>query len=222
MNAERPEAPSQRLTPWFGVTGLLLLATLLAAAFVQVRQYALLSTAVQFQDDYLVLSLYQLETEYLRLRERWRQDLEPAGSTPPQLQLRYDIFVSRVGLMESERAVRLMSNSHEFDDTVRQLRDFVRRADLYLGERPRATLTHSSLASLALEIDALNQPIHMLALEASHHVAEQVAQRHDTVRRHNQVGIALTALLSVMTLIFASSRCGRCASSTNGIAASSS
>ena len=57
------DAGAPRLSPWFGVTGLLLLATLLAAAFVQARQYSLLNSTVQYQDDYLVLNLYQVEME---------------------------------------------------------------------------------------------------------------------------------------------------------------
>ena len=61
------------LSGWFVACGVLLVASLLAAFIVQARQQALLSQTVQGQDDYLVLNLFQLETEYLRLRERWRQ-----------------------------------------------------------------------------------------------------------------------------------------------------
>ena len=81
-----------RLSTWFSVTGLLLLATVLAAAFVQVRQHALLNQTVRYQDDYLVLSLYQVQIEYLRLREEHR-DLDAviealiAGGSVDQLQL---------------------------------------------------------------------------------------------------------------------------------------
>ena len=89
-----------RLSAWFGVTGLLLLATLLAAAFVQVRQYALLNMTVQYQDDYLVLSLYQVEIEYLRLREQMRAEADAPGGGNA-LQLRYDIFVQRWWLKAS-------------------------------------------------------------------------------------------------------------------------
>jgi hypothetical protein len=61
------------LSGWFITTGVVLIVSLLAAFFLQARQQALLNQAVQGQDDYLVLNLFQLETEYLRLRERWRQ-----------------------------------------------------------------------------------------------------------------------------------------------------
>ena len=80
-----PTQATSPLSGWFVVTGAVLILTLLAAFFVQARQFALLDQALKGQDDYLVLNLFQLETEYLRLRER--------------LQLRYDIFVSRIGLL---------------------------------------------------------------------------------------------------------------------------
>src|SRR4051794_17578871 len=77
------------LSGWFVACGVLLVASLLAAFIVQARQQALLNQAVQGQDDYLVLNLFQLETEYLRLRERWRQSSGDPPSAREQLQLRY-------------------------------------------------------------------------------------------------------------------------------------
>ncbi|WP_284616511.1 ATP-binding protein [Aquabacterium humicola] len=200
---EAPAPPPQRLTPWFGVTGLLLLATLLAAAFVQVRQYALLSTTVQYQDDYLVLSLYQLETEYLRLREQWRQDVEPTVGTPAQLQLRYDIFVSRVTLLRTERANRLLRQVTGYEQALRQIDRFTARADLYLSAQPRGPLSPQAARALLDELIALSDPIHQLLLDASHQVAAQVSERQDKVRQHNQIGLALTGFLSAMVLVFA-------------------
>ena len=73
-----------RLSTWFSVIGLLLLATVLAAAFMQVRQHALLTQTVQHQDDDLVLSLFQVQVEYLRLREQLHREVDPAASTSGQ------------------------------------------------------------------------------------------------------------------------------------------
>ncbi|HSW26775.1 MAG TPA: hypothetical protein VLJ62_28730, partial [Burkholderiaceae bacterium] len=77
------------LSGWFIASGVVLIVSLLAAFFVQTRQQALLNRAEQGQDDYLVLNLFQLETEYLRLRERWRQAAGDPVRAREQLQLRY-------------------------------------------------------------------------------------------------------------------------------------
>ena len=155
-----------RLSPWFGVTGLLLLATLLAAAFVQARQYSLLNSTVQYQDDYLVLNLYQVEMEYLRLREQLLKDIQAPDSAA--LQLRYDIFVSRVSMLGNERARRLIGSAGEDTALLRDLESFTRRADLYLGSEPRGSLSPQAAQALLTALEALNAPIHQIMLDASH------------------------------------------------------
>ena len=193
-----------RLPNWFGLTGMLLLATVLAAAFVQARQYALLNLTLQYQDDYQVISLHQTEMEYLRLREQLRQELDTPLS--PQLQLRYDIFVSRVSLMGSDRARRLLGHSAAAEqNTASMLRDidaFIRRADLYLGSEKRATLNPQAARSLLADLETLDAPIHQTLLGASHQVAAQLTERQVQVRQHNQIGLALTGFLLAMVTLF--------------------
>ena len=169
-------------TSWFGAIGALLVMALGAAAYVQWRQLALLNLTVVYQDDYVVLSLYQLEMEYLRFREQCRAEvLAPAAVEPSTLQLRYDILVSRVTLLENDRAARLLRSRPEFGDTLHKLRGFIDRADLYFGETARAPLSPPALKALLAELDALSDSVHGLTLDAAHHVAEQVAQRNMAV-----------------------------------------
>ncbi|MDT7836811.1 ATP-binding protein [Aquabacterium sp. OR-4] len=191
-----------RLSPWFGIVGLALLATLLAAAFVQARQFALLNLTVQYQDDYLVLNLYQVETEYLRLREQWQKPAEQADSTA--LKLRYDIFLSRVGLLDNERASRLLGSSSQASTALSAIAAFTRRADLYLGDGTRAdAISPQAADALLQDLLALDAPIHQLMLEASHRVAMQVTERQEKVRQHNRIGLALTGFLVAMVMLFA-------------------
>jgi signal transduction histidine kinase/CheY-like chemotaxis protein len=195
-------AAASPLSGWFVVTGAVLILTLLAAFFVQARQYALLNQALKGQDDYLVLNLFQLETEYLRLRERWRQ----AAADPPRarepLQLRYDIFVSRIGLLQTERAQRVLSESPEYGAALRALRDFVDRGDLYLSPNAQAPFSAASMQALLADLEALDAPIHQMLLAGAHRVAEQVTARNDALAQHNRVGLALTAFLSAMVGLF--------------------
>ena len=197
-----PTQATSPLSGWFVVTGAVLILTLLAAFFVQARQFALLDQALKGQDDYLVLNLFQLETEYLRLRERWRQ----AAADPPHarepLQLRYDIFVSRIGLLQTDRAQRVLSDSPEYSAALRALRDFVDRGDLYLSPNAQAPFSGASMQALLADLDALDAPIHQMLLAGAHRVAEQVTARNDALAQHNRVGLALTAFLSAMVGLF--------------------
>ncbi len=204
MLAVRPEALTDsvphRVSPWFSLAGLLLLATLLAAGFIQARQYALLKLTVEGQDDYLVISLYQLKVEYLRLREQLRKDEVLPASTG--VQLRYDIFVSRVGLLNSGNAQRLLAKSAGGPALLKSIDDFVHFADLYLGPQPRGALSTQAAKALLASLESLDEPIHQMTLDATHLVAAQVTERQAQARNHNQIGLALTGCLLAVVLVF--------------------
>ena len=199
--ASHIDASAQRLSIWFAITGLLLLATVLAAAFVQARQYSLLQLTVRQQDEYLALSLYQVETEYLRLREQLRLELAAPGSAA--LQLRYDIFVSRVALTQGQRTQRLLAYGDQDDATLQSVSALIARTDLYLGPEARAAISPQAAGILLVELEALDAPIHQLMIEASHLVARHVSDRQTQLRDHNRIGLGLTGFLLAMVLLFA-------------------
>jgi signal transduction histidine kinase/ActR/RegA family two-component response regulator/HPt (histidine-containing phosphotransfer) domain-containing protein len=209
QQAHAHHAPLRR--SWLAaVVGAMLVATLAAAAYVQSQQLQLLNAAVRNQDDYLQVSLAQLEIDYLRLLAQWKDAAQaPAGLQPAEreaLQLRYDIFVSRVSMLDSERTARVIRDRRELEEARGAIERFVERADVYLAAAPGGAappLDAPALSALLGELNALGPPIHDLALDASHHLSAQVSERNMAVRRHNRVGIALTLLLSVTTLGFA-------------------
>ena len=182
---------------------LLLALALLAAGWVQVRQYRLLDATAQYQDDYLQVSLHQLQSEYLRLRAAVHEAAEDGAKNRAALQLRYDIFVSRIDLLAGPRAMRLAPERPEFNDVAARTRAFVAQADRVLGPTPSASLDSAALWALEADLLSLDAPIHALVLEASHLVAAQVALRNAAVGKYNRVGIALSALLLLATFGFA-------------------
>jgi signal transduction histidine kinase/CheY-like chemotaxis protein len=200
--AAAPAQRPRRLT-LFGLMGVVLALALAAVALVQARQFALLKQAVVYQDDYVVLSIYQVEAEYLRLREQWvRAQYQGAAMDRDALQLRYDIWVSRVGLLHNERTARLMVGNDDYVAPLRQMDAFIARADGLLATSPPPSVTAAQLAALQPELDALSAPIHSMSLSASHHVSSQIAERNAAVRQHNQVGLMLTLCLSLAVLVF--------------------
>jgi hypothetical protein len=196
-------AARRRIT-LFGWIGIFLALTLVGVATLQARQYTLLRQAIVYQDDYVVLSLFQVEVEYLRLRESWSRALARGDDFDrDELQLRYDIWVSRVDLLLNDRTIRLMVGNADYRPLLEQMQAFVHEADRILGPPPRSRpLDAAALAGLAPALQALAEPIHAMTLSGSHHVSEQIAERNDTVRRHNQIGLALTGFLSLLVLAF--------------------
>jgi signal transduction histidine kinase/DNA-binding response OmpR family regulator len=189
---------------WLTLIGLSLALALLGTAYVQWRQYDLLDGTTQYQNDALGWSFFQLETEHLRLRNEMQQALtEGVGAPTPALQLRYDIFVSRLGLVDHERAAGIMVAQSVYAPTMSQLRSFVQHADRYVGDKPQAPLTPAAMRELLAELDTLSVPLHDLSLGASHLLYERVTQRNDAVRLQSKRGIALTVFQCVLLLVFA-------------------
>jgi hypothetical protein len=188
---------------WLGLVGFGLLVALLSVALVQARQFSLLRDAMRSGDDYAVLSIYQAEIEYLRLRETWRHAVDvPAQLDVKALKLRYEIFVSRLRLLESARTRSRLAENPSHLDTLTALERFVLRADTELGEASNGP-SPGFLADAWPELEALGAPVHGLSLSAAHRTAEKVEERNLAVRQQNQLGLGLTVFMSVLTLAFA-------------------
>ncbi len=189
---------------WLGLVGFGLLIVLLAVALVQARQFSLLRQVMKSGDDYAVLTIYQAEIEYLRLREAWSlasRSGEEANLS--DLKLRYEIWVSRVHLLQADRPQRLFADSAEHRETIDAVQRFIARADLALGAKPELEPNPVFLAERLPALQSLGASMHGLSLSAAHRVAEQMEQRNQAVQQQNQLGLGLTIFMSVLTLVFA-------------------
>lgn len=183
---------------------LVLVLALAAVAWLQARQYQLLNGTRRYQDDYLVWSLFQFETEYLKLRLALEQAAGPSLAVDPdQVAQRYEIFVSRLSLVESEHAAQVLSHHPDYQRTVARTQDFVRWADA-LPLNAALIREHPERLNEVIErLEPLADPIRELSLTSTHHVAEDVTERDSVVRSQSRVGLALTLLLTALTLCFA-------------------
>jgi signal transduction histidine kinase/CheY-like chemotaxis protein/HPt (histidine-containing phosphotransfer) domain-containing protein len=188
---------------WLALMGLALALGLLGTAYVQWRQYDLLSGTTQYQNDALGWSFSQLETEHLRLRNEMQRASSQSIALPmSELQLRYDVFVSRLGLVDHERAAHIMQPQAVYGSAMAQARRFIDHADRYIGEKPQEPLTHAALQGLLAELDGLTVPLHDLSLGASHLLYERVTQRNEAVRLQSKRGIVLTVFQCLLLMVF--------------------
>ncbi|MBB3194168.1 ATP-binding protein [Roseateles terrae] len=184
--------------------GLVLVMALASAAWLQARQYQLLNGTRRYQDDYLVWSLFQFETEYLKLRLALEQAAGPSLAVDPdQVAQRYEIFVSRLSLVESEHAAQVLSHHPDYQRTVARTQEFVRWADALPLNAALIREHPGRLSDVIERMDPLADAIRELSLTSTHHVAEDVTERDAVVRSQSRVGLALTALLTALTLCFA-------------------
>jgi len=184
--------------------GLLLVLALAGVAWLQARQYEALNGTRRYQDDYLVWSLFQFETEYLKLRLALEQAAGPSVAVDPdQVAQRYEIFVSRLNLVESEHAAQVLAHHPDYQRTLARTQDFVHWADALPFNGALIREHPERIAGIIERLEPLADPIRDLSLTSTHHVAQDVTQRNEIVRRQSRISLGLTAALSAMTLLFA-------------------
>jgi two-component system, sensor histidine kinase len=196
------EVPArQRRYVWAAALALLL--ALAAVGWTQWRQHRLLDSTVQYQNDYLQTSLAQLQIEYLRLHGALQKAAQAAAPDRDAVQLRYDIFVSRVDLLASGRVELIVPDAAEVQRVLAQIHAFIGQADRTLGPAADAPLDSASARSLLMLMEPLDAPIHSLVVEATHSASALVGRHYDTVRDQGRSGLILTALLSATSVGFA-------------------
>ncbi len=209
-----PLPPTSRSRSWLKPIGIGLVLALLAVVVLHWRQYGLVRQAMESGDDYAVLMVYKTETEFLRLREQWvlaQHAAEPAtspgGTLPAQaldaLRLRYDIFISRVELLDSARPRALLLGQPEQLTTRAAIDRFITEADTALGPQATRRPDAAFLAELQPQLQALGPPLHAMTQLASNRVAEQMQERNLTLRQLHHAHLGLTVFLVGLVAAFA-------------------
>ncbi|WP_137734735.1 ATP-binding protein [Pseudaquabacterium pictum] len=212
MQPPRPPRPPrqdwQRPSGWLLATGVGLVLALAAIGWVQWRQVSLLSGTVRYEGDNLVWSFFQVESEFLQLRDLLREaQLEPGDTVrepvTERVRQRFELFASRLPLVQPQRVAHLVDFGQEHVLTMAALDAFVRKHDPVLGEAATRPLTQQAAVAALADLSTLFAPIHDLTLRANQRIAENVGDRNDAVRDQARLSMGLTAFQSVLTLTFA-------------------
>jgi signal transduction histidine kinase/DNA-binding NarL/FixJ family response regulator len=195
--------PTHRRRPAGGlhVIGAVLVMVLAAAVWVQWRQLSLSQQALRTSEGYGVLSVYQLEYEYLRLVDAWHQELAGRAERPGALRLRYDLWVSRIALARTPSLQRLTQDDAGVLESLTRIQRFVQRTDSLWGEatEPPPGLLESQLAPL----ESLADAVHTVTLTATHRIASRNESSNAALEQQSRLGIALTVSLMALCAAFA-------------------
>ena len=196
-----PRPPGARR--WLLVIVGVLLAAFATVAGVQWRQMALLDANVRYEGDNIVWSFFQLESEFLKLGNALREiDRDSAVIDREGLQTRYDIFVSRVELVEPQRTAVQLDTQAIQAETVARMRAFVQAADRWLGPGA-APIELDGVRALLAMMAPLGEPVHDMAMWANDSMAAKIGERNALVRRQNAIAIGLTVFQSLLAMGFA-------------------
>lgn len=192
---------------WLPPLGGVLVLLLLAVAWAQWRQSQLVSDAMLAGGDNLAHFLYETENEYRRLREVWPSPVSgplsqaESAEVIAEVQLRLDIFVSRIGLLRIGAA----STLPEIAVAVQAADAFVAKADAALasaaGEasKPSGVAVLIALRPALLDIEPL---MRSLTLRAANMVYTSATRLTEAGRAQNRWGLLMTMFLALVAAMF--------------------
>ena len=199
----KPALLARGANRWLTLIGLVLAMALAGVVWIQYRQIALLDGKVRYEGDNLVWSIFQVESEYLQLRDALREGLRrPEQDHAEQIRLQYALFASRLPLVDPARTRTIADLGENHVQTVALLQAFLERHDPVLAEESTLAIKPAYMDQVLADMATLVDRIHDLTLQTNHVMATLVGRRNDAVRDQNRLGIALTVLQSVLVLAF--------------------
>lgn len=187
---------------------MILLVAILAAiygaiAWVQVRQHDALNQVTNPGDRDLIWDLSQLEVDYQRLVGALNLKILSPQSMPwEDLQLRYELFVSRKHAMDGILANPIaLGRAAPMD--VAALDEFVRRTDTVFASHVREPPTAERLLTVKNELMALSDLVRNLSLRGSGSFAATVDLRTAEIQKQVRNNALLTVFQGLLTFALA-------------------
>jgi two-component system sensor histidine kinase/response regulator len=186
----------------FIVAGLLLVYG--AIGVIQYRQIQSLDDIMRRGDVNALWTFLQLDIEVQRLDSAladYHTDPSPAhlGDT----QLRYDIFVSRVGTVEQGTPKRMMDEQPSYHSTLEQLHRFVEKGDQLMAPVTSLTRAGNRLVELRQALNEVRGPVHDLTTLAVQVASSFADQRARAVQAQIIQAAGLMIFLAILTVLLA-------------------
>jgi len=204
IDLDVPPAPGPAQTRrWLWLIVAVLVAAFATVAGLQWQQFSLLNGSLRYESDNVVWTFFQLEVEYLKLRDTLRDiDRDPARLDRDALQIRYDIFVSRVALVDAKLTTAAIATKPIQTETVANVQSFIGAADVFLGTRAARPLDAAAARSMLARLEPMGEAVHDMSKWANDAMDAQVGARSELVRQHNRISIALMVLQLLLTIVF--------------------
>ncbi|MBT9598990.1 MAG: response regulator [Vitreoscilla sp.] len=200
---ELAHAPRQGASRLLWGVGAALFAVLVATTWLQSRLDGLIGQATALADNNVPWNYFQLETEFLALRDGLRRHaLDPDPGLLQQVRERYEVFVSRVALVDPQRVQPVLAGHASHQPTLDRLKAFVARADPFLSEQVHGALPERDRRVLLAELEALVEPVHGMSMMSSQEMVERAAQRDAALHEHQRTSLTLTLLQMLVALAF--------------------
>jgi len=199
----RQRLPGLRLS-WLSLIGGALALSLVVAVLVQARQYALLHHTLQARDGQVAQVVHEAQVATLRLRDQWRRAAE--GTQPwddDAVRSHYARWQAAAQNLASDLPQALLAGDAAYAQVGADFEHFGAMADAALGSPALLPLSRSFVGGLLPALDGLDAPLQSLTQATAGLVAQRSEQRVNALRQQNQLGLALTVFMALLTGVFA-------------------
>jgi signal transduction histidine kinase/ActR/RegA family two-component response regulator len=200
-----PSAGGRRFGLWLALTtfAMALGLSVMMAAFV--RQTQAIEDTARLQADSITALTFQLEREFLRLRHQLHLSLvQPDQTDWAQLQVRHEIFASRVGLLHDSATIAVLRQRPEFDAIAPKIKALLERADPLLADperhQPALQQVLQEMEVLGPEVQALSLAANSLMTHLMHDKLEQVRTQQRWINLLMAFQVLLLLLLAAAAL----------------------
>ena len=204
MNSEPSGLARWRTGQWLLAIGAVLLVTLTPLTWIQWQQFRLMESANKNQVDALMWQAYQLEREFSRLGYALHTSLDEPY--PPdmagELQERYEVFISRIGLLTELPRRDLLENTAAYEDSIGKAQAFVQRADPLFADPDALMRDRTTRQALTQEVEQLTPRFGELTREANRATARLFDERNQLLHQQSLLVIGLAAAQTALLLIF--------------------
>ena len=175
-----------------------------AIGAVQYQQYRDLTAMLQRGDINALWTFAQLDVEYERLDRTLHDYITRPTATPyAQLQLRYDLFVSRIGAIATGTPQQLMQADPTYGRAVQELTALVADGDRALRAEAPPPPDSAALQVLQQQVQELRFTVRELSLSAARASATLADQRNAEIRRQTLQAVGLTVFQALLTFCLA-------------------
>ena len=196
-----PPSKHQRYLFWLAL-GTGAMALVMAVLLVlQLTQRQAIEKASALRADSITALSFQFEREFLR----FRQELMTAviGQAPldaEALDLRYEIFQSRLVLLRDNPSIEVLSERQEYKDILPALDALTTSTDRVMSQNP---LQRAALGSLLQEMYRMGPQVQALSVAATSEVSHRLERQEQTMLAQNEQIVWLTLLQFLFLLVAA-------------------
>jgi diguanylate cyclase (GGDEF)-like protein len=190
-------------TYWLTLISATLLLVFFGILYLQFHHSRLLSSTVQYSESTVSWNVFQLQSEALRFNSALSTSLlDPAALDRNYLQLRHDIFFSRVDtLAANETAEKLLANT-EYKTVLASIYGFLDAIDPYFSMTPVKALAPQDIPQILKQLDPIQSRLNDLSLAAVHQSGLHAEYRAAEVQRQIAVSTGLILFQLLLTLLF--------------------